>query len=77
MNNGEFDDIFKGTAAQSFCDFVKNMGHTEATYPHHTTGDVVLKFWRGPNFKSRGGRNNLPDNTPYHGIRMTIKRRRI
>ena len=47
MNNGKFDDIFKGTAAQFFRDFVKNMGHTESTYPYHTTGVVVLKFWKG------------------------------
>ena len=60
INNEKLNDIFKGTAAQSFRDFVKNMGHTEATYPYHTTGDVVLEFWRGPNFKPRGDGNNLP-----------------
>jgi len=63
INNGKFNDIFKGTAAQSFRDFVKSMGHTESTYPYHATGAVVLKFWKGPNFKSRGGGNNLPNNT--------------
>jgi len=63
ISNGKLNDIFKGTAAQSFQDFVKSIGHTEATYPYHATGDVVLKFWRGPNFKSRGGGNNLPINS--------------
>ena len=63
MNNGYFDDIFKGTAAQSFRDFVKHMGHTESTYPYHDTGNAVLKFWKGPNFKNREGGNNLPKNT--------------
>ena len=63
MNNGYFDDIFKGTAAQSFRDFVKHMGHTESTYPYHDTGNVVLKFWKGPNFKNREGGNNLPKNS--------------
>ena len=63
MNNGYFDDIFKGTAAQSFRDFVKNMGHTESTYPYHDTGNIVLKCWKGPNFKNREGGNNLPNNT--------------
>ena len=63
MNNGRLDDIFKGTAAKSFRDFVKHMGHTESTYPYHDTGNVVLKFWKGPNFKNREGGNNLPKNT--------------
>ena len=63
QTNGYFDDIFKGTAAQSFRDFVKHMGHTESTYPYHDTGNVVLKFWKGPNFKNREGGNNLPKNT--------------
>ena len=63
INNGYFDDIFKGTAAQSFRDFVKHMGHTESTYPYHDTGNAVLKFWKGPNFKNREGGDNLPNNT--------------
>ena len=76
MNNGYFDDIFKGTAAQSFRDFVKNMGHTESTYPYHDTGNVVLKFWKGPNFKNREG-GTISQTIPSHGIRRMIRQRRL
>ena len=46
--DGEFDLVFKGSAAQSFCDLVKALGFNPNIYPFFDEGDRTLRWWIGP-----------------------------
>ena len=55
--NPGFASVFKGNAASTFCELVEVLGFKKTTYPYIPKSEdkvdkpVVLKAWRGPNYK--------------------------
>ena len=73
-NRGLLDEVFKGTAAESFREYVIQSNFNENTYPFYAKGNKVLKTWRGPKFGIAPG-NNLPANDVELKPRKGTKRK--
>lgn len=69
---GALDNIFKGSAAETFRSFVLDKGLDEGEYPFYLSGPKVLKTWKGANFAKEG--NNLVKNDTKDTRKMRFKR---